>query len=73
MGTFVGLGVSLAPLAMIDDRERFSRARDAGAHLGLTPKRYQSGEVDLEGRIHVGGMPGQCEAPERHKQEGRDV
>ena len=27
------------------------RARDVGAYLGLTPKRYQSGELDLSGRI----------------------
>jgi hypothetical protein len=69
----VGLVVSLAPLAMIADPERFSRARDVGAYLGLTPKRYQSGEVDLAGRIHMGGVPGQCEAPGRHKQERRDI
>jgi transposase len=47
----VGPVVSLAFLATIDDPERFSRARDVGAYLGLTPKRYQSGELDLAGRI----------------------
>ena len=25
---------------------RFRRSRDVGAHLGLTPTRYQSGEMD---------------------------
>jgi transposase len=31
--------------------ERFSRAKDVGAYLGLTPRRYQSGEVDRNGRV----------------------
>lgn len=43
----VGPVVSLAFLATIDHPERFSRARDVGAYLGLTPKRYQSRELDL--------------------------
>ena len=30
---------------------RFRKSRDVGAHLGLTPRRYQSGETDVEGRI----------------------
>ena len=30
---------------------RFSRSRSVGAHLGLTPRRYQSGEIDRSGRI----------------------
>ncbi len=29
----------------------FRRSRDVGAHLGLTPRRYQSGETDVQGRI----------------------
>jgi transposase len=36
---------------MIDDPSRFRRATDVGAYLGLTPRRYQSGEVDRPGRI----------------------
>jgi len=32
--------------AAIDDPERFKRSRDVGPHLGLVPRRYQSGEVD---------------------------
>ena len=38
-------------MAVIDDPSRFGHARDVGAYLGLTPQRYQSGEVDLTGRI----------------------
>lgn len=37
--------------ATIDQPERFERSRDVGAHLGLTPSRYQSGETDIVGQI----------------------
>ena len=47
----VGPVVALAYMAVIDDPGRFGRARDVGSYLGLTPQRYQSGEVDLTGRI----------------------
>ena len=30
---------------------RFARSRSVGAHLGLTPRQYQSGESDRSGRI----------------------
>ncbi|HFE2059477.1 TPA: transposase, partial [Klebsiella pneumoniae] len=35
----------------IDDPSRFRRVSDAGAFLGLTPKKYQYGEVDRNGGI----------------------
>ena len=41
---------ALAFRATIDRPERFRRSRDVGAHLGLTPTRYQSGETDIVGR-----------------------
>lgn len=47
----VGPITALAFRATIDDPERFRRSRDVGAHLGLTPSRYQSGETDRQGRI----------------------
>jgi transposase len=47
----VGPVVALAYISVIDDPKRFTHARDVGTYLGLTPKRYQSGEVDLAGRI----------------------
>lgn len=53
LATVPGVG-SLTALAFrltIDDPERFSRSRAVGAHLGLTPRRYQSGETDRQGRI----------------------
>ncbi|TAN58798.1 MAG: IS110 family transposase [Rhodospirillales bacterium] len=47
----VGPLTALAFRATIDRPERFRRSRDVGAHLGLTPRRYQSGETDVTGRI----------------------
>jgi len=48
-----GIGVlsSLAYVSTVEDPGRFSRSRSVGAHLGLTPRQYQSGEVDRSGRI----------------------
>ena len=45
----VGVIVALAYVAVIDDPERFRRSSTVGAYLGLTPRRYQSGDVDLRG------------------------
>ena len=42
---------ALAFRATIDQPARFRKSRDVGAHLGLTPRRYQSGETDVQGRI----------------------
>jgi transposase len=47
----VGPLTALAFRATIDRPERFRKSRDVGAHLGLTPRRYQSGETDVQGRI----------------------
>jgi transposase len=47
----VGAITALTFLTAIDDPERFRRSSDVGAFLGLAPRRYQSGEVDLAGRI----------------------
>lgn len=41
----------LAYVSTIEDPTRFARSRSVGAHLGLTPRRYQSGEIDRSGRI----------------------
>ncbi len=42
---------ALALRATIDRPERFRHSRDVGAHLGLTPSRYQSGETDIQGKV----------------------
>jgi transposase len=47
----VGPVVALAYMSVIDAPGRFKHARDVGAYLGLTPQRYQSGEVDRAGCI----------------------
>jgi transposase len=43
----VGPITALAFMAAIEDVGRFGRMRDIGVYLGLTPKRYQSGETDV--------------------------
>jgi transposase len=47
----VGPLTALAFRATIDQPDRFRKSRDVGAHLGLTPRRYQSGETDVQGHI----------------------
>ncbi|MBK1665517.1 IS110 family transposase [Rhodospirillum rubrum] len=47
----IGPITALAYRAAIDTPTRFAHSRDVGAYLGLTPKRYQSGEVDRDGSI----------------------
>jgi transposase len=47
----VGPIISLAYKATIDDPARFKSSRAVPAHLGLTPRVHQSGEVDRSGHI----------------------
>ena len=47
----VGPLVALTYVAAIDDPARFKSSKAVGAHFGLTPKKYQSGETDVSGRI----------------------
>jgi transposase len=47
----VGAIVSLTYASAIDDPGRFRSSKRVGAHFGLTPKKYQSGETDITGRI----------------------
>lgn len=47
----VGPIVALTYASAIDDPARFKSSKAAGAHFGLTPKKYQSGETDISGRI----------------------
>lgn len=47
----VGVLVALTYVAAIDDPGRFRSSKAAGAYFGLTPKKYQSGETDVTGRI----------------------
>jgi len=47
----VGAIVALTYVAAIDDPGRFKSSKTVGAHFGLTPKKYQSGETDVTGSI----------------------
>ncbi len=57
----VGFITALTFKAGVDDPHRFKRSRTIGAHFkrsrtigahfGLTPRRFQSGEMDIEGHI----------------------
>lgn len=51
--TISGVGpiVSLTFRATIDDPKRFKDSKAVPAHLGLTPRVYQSGEIDRSGNI----------------------
>ncbi len=47
----VGAQVALTFKTAIDDPARFRSSKAVGAHFGLTPKKYQSGETDVTGAI----------------------
>ena len=47
----VGAIVAITFKSGIDDPARFKRSRDVRPHFGLTPKKYQSGELDVTGSI----------------------
>ncbi|MGX9353397.1 IS110 family RNA-guided transposase (plasmid) [Shimia sp. W99] len=47
----VGAVSAVTFVATIDTPDRFSRSRSVGAYIGLTSRRYQSGEIDYGGRI----------------------
>lgn len=51
--TIPGIGAitSLSFSAAIEDPGNFKRSRSVGAWLGLTMRRYQSGEIDFDGHI----------------------
>lgn len=53
----VGPVTALSFKSCIDDPTRFRRSKTVGAHLGLTPKRYQSGTVDFNSRVSKCGDP----------------
>lgn len=51
--TIPGVGplTALAFKTFVDGHGRFKHSRSVGAALGLTPRKYASGEVDYDGRI----------------------
>jgi transposase len=55
--TVPGIGpiTALAFVSAVDDPSRFRKASSVGAYFGLTPRRYQSGEIDRPGRVSKAG------------------
>ncbi len=53
----VGYITALTFKAGVDDPTRFKHSRNVGAHFGLTPRRSQSGEIDIDGHISRAGDP----------------
>jgi transposase len=51
----VGAVIALSVASAYDDASRFRRSSSVGAYLGLTPRRYESGEVSRNGRISKRG------------------
>ena len=51
----VGVVVALTYRATVDQPQRFVHSRAVGAHVGLTPRRYQSGEIDYDGSVSKSG------------------
>ena len=47
----VGAIVALTYASAIDDPAALPSSKQVGAHFGMTPKKYQSGETDYSGRI----------------------
>jgi transposase len=47
----VGALVAASFVAAVETPENFTTSRAVGAWIGLTPRRYQSGEVDYDGHI----------------------
>ena len=54
----VGAITALSVISAFDKVSRFEKSSSAGAYLGLTPRRYESGEVSRNGHIskHGNGM-----------------
>src|SRR3712207_4108759 len=53
-----GVIVALTFVAAVDDPTRFRSSKAVGAHCGLTPRKYQSGETGVTGRISKVGDAG---------------
>lgn len=51
----VGAVIAVTFTSAVDDPRRFAKSAALGAHFGLTPKKYQSGERDVTGAISKAG------------------
>lgn len=43
--------VAIIYRSAVNDPGRFEKSRTVGAYFGLTPKKYQSGEADIDGGV----------------------
>ena len=80
----VGVLVALSYVSTIGDPARFPHSSSVGAYVGLTPRRFQSGETDwawnlqvdavvLNGRDAVGLEDAPPVRPENHLRDVRDI
>jgi transposase len=55
--TTCGVGPRLAEavVAFVDDPDRFSTGKQVGSYAGLTPRQYQSGDMNRQGKISGAG------------------
>ena len=53
----VGRRTAEVLVTVLDDARRFKSPRQVAAYAGLTPRRYQSGKMDRQGRISKRGNP----------------
>jgi transposase len=55
--TIAGVGPRLAEaiVAFLDEPQRFASGKQVGSYAGLTPKQYQSGQMDRQGSISCQG------------------
>jgi transposase len=55
--TICGVGPRLAEAvaAFIDEPDRFETGKQVGSYVGLTPRQYQSGDMDHQGKISGAG------------------
>ncbi|HTV48289.1 MAG TPA: IS110 family transposase [Phycisphaerae bacterium] len=51
----VGPRLSEAVVAVLDNPQRFKNGRQVGCYVGLTPRRWQSGQSDRQGHISKAG------------------
>jgi transposase len=47
----VGALIAVTFTSAVDDPQRFAKSKAVGAHFGLTPRKYQSGETDITGAV----------------------
>ena len=60
--TIPGVGPRLAEtvVAVLDDPHRFKSGKEVGSYAGLTPRQFQSGQMDRQGKISGKGEYPRC-------------